>query len=103
MRRAGHPDLAILLERAHLRDRARTWPALPTAALAEEHQDAPSPTERSTRMPRRTLKLTKEVLTELRHDELGQVAGALPPPTIPQTACTICNYPTFAQTCLCLE
>lgn len=48
----------------------------------------------------RTLRLRKEVLTELGERELGEVAGAAPPPTIPQTYCTICKYTLFA-TCIC--
>ena len=50
--------------------------------------------------PNRTLRLHKETLAELVDRELTQVAGAAPPPTIPETYCTICKY-TFFQTCIC--
>jgi hypothetical protein len=50
---------------------------------------------------RRNLNLRKEVLTELVDSELESVAGAVPPPTIPETYCTICQYPTLGKTCIC--
>lgn len=46
----------------------------------------------------RTLRLRKETIAELVDAELTQVVGAVPPPTIPHTACTICSFPI---TCPC--
>ena len=40
---------------------------------------------------KRTLSLRAEVLTELVDAELGSVVGAFPPPTIPETQCSICR------------
>jgi hypothetical protein len=56
-------------------------------------------------MSKRTLHLHKEVLTELGAADLGLVAGAAPPPTIPETQCTICKsfLPTCVVTCICLD
>ncbi|HEX8002779.1 MAG TPA: hypothetical protein VF519_08795 [Mycobacteriales bacterium] len=47
---------------------------------------------------KRTLHLRKEVLADLGDTELAEVVGAVPPPTIPYTACTICS---FLATCPC--
>lgn len=51
-------------------------------------------------MNARTLRLRKEVLAELADDELSQVAGGFPPPTIPETQCTICKS-FLLLTCPC--
>ena len=52
---------------------------------------------------KRTLRLRGEVLSELVDADLAQVVGAFPPPTIPQTQCTICtsNYVLSCLTCPC--
>jgi len=47
---------------------------------------------------KRTLRLNKEVLTDLGDEDLGLVVGAVPPPTTPHTGCTICS---FLATCPC--
>lgn len=48
----------------------------------------------------RTLRLRKEVLSEIGDVELGLVVGAAPPPTIPETQCTICKS-ILPVTCPC--
>jgi hypothetical protein len=48
---------------------------------------------------KRTLRLRAEVLSELVDADLTQVVGGFPPPTVPQTQCTICKS-AYLLSCL---